>query len=68
MNISLITFFKRLSKVRKFVRTMLKIFIFQVKAHNQVLALKGLIKIREQSALEELDPDPREDYDCSEVD
>ena len=54
--------------MRKFVRTMLKIFIFQVKAHNQVLALKGLIKIREQSALEELDPDPREDYDCSEVD
>jgi hypothetical protein len=47
---------------------MLKIFFFQVKAHDQVLTLGGLIKIREQSALEELDPEPKEDCDCFEVD
>ena len=46
---------------------MLKIFSFQMKAHDQVLALDGLIKIREQSALEELDPEPKEDCDCTEV-
>jgi len=67
MNISLIPFFIGLSKARKFVRTMLKIFSFQMKAHDQVLALDGLIKIREQSALEELDPEPKEDCDCTEV-
>ena len=68
MNISLITVFQGSSKARKFVRTMLKILIFQVKAHDQVLALEGLIKIQEQNALEELDPDHKEDCDCSEVD
>jgi len=61
MNINLISFFKGLSKARKFIRTVLKIFISQVKAHEQVLAPDGLIKIREQSVLEELDPEPKED-------
>jgi hypothetical protein len=59
MNTSLISFFKGLSKARKSVRTMLKIFSFKMKAHDQVLALDGLIKIREQSTLEELDPEPK---------
>jgi len=59
MNVSLISFFKGLSKARKFVRTMLKTFIFKVQAHDLVLALDGLIKIREQSALEELDPESK---------
>ena len=65
VNVSLITFFKGLSKARKFVRVMLKIFIFQVKTRDQV---KGLVKIRQQNDLEELDPDPKEDYDSSDVD